>query len=988
MKQQLRFLMLMLLCTLYTGVWAKEVTDLLTITFTGISGTHYESWSGKTGASGAVYAGKSAGGNSSIQLNSTSPSGVVSTESGGKVKSLTVNWNKNTSNGRRLDIYGKNTAYGGSADLYNSSKQGTLLGSLTYDGTSPQTLTITGDYEFIGFRSNNGAVYLTSVEIIWSDDTGSEDPNPSGTTLLYEGFSGYTAANDYKTEIDTDYDNLDYKKWSSFSKVYVSGTNTAFDNGGCGKLGSSKAVGSMQANDIALTGSGTLTFYVKKYGSDTGTLNVTIGGATATETTTITPTADWTQHTFELTGATGHVSITFATSSQRAYIDEIKLVEGVRLPMPNIAPNGGQFIGSQAVTISTEEGSIYYTTDGSTPTAESTLYSEPFTITESSIVKAIAVSGEQTSNVATATFTKIETPVTIIEPTNGASVKVGTKVLIKYTGTVNTLYYAVNDDDYTNVEGTNYFPLFITEDMVVDDKVIIKAYHTVTVGGNTAQSEVVTVKYNVVNPEVSISPASTIFANTIDVILTATPEGASIYYTTDGSEPTAESTAYNEAITLDATTTIKAIAVFDGITSEVSEATFTKNIPVETSDQYVLLTKNDELQVDDKIIIVDRKNNNAMSTSQGASSSNRGHTSIANNYNNTEKTIITPTNDTQIVTLKQENEKWVLYCNYDNGYALYGGTGTNNSLELSNTEVIGGTKYTTNITIDDDANAYIYYDTDRYIMANNNNNNFATYKGTQTKVSIYRRQTVDAVNLYEKPSEFDISDDKNTIEKKENVTVNLYRSLTAGVWNAICLPFDMTKEQAKVLFGEGYKLEQFGGVEEENGNISLNFSTASEFKAGMPYIVMPTQSVAKKAVVVISGVNIDDDDPQVVEPQSGYTFQGFYNPTLLPAGDKQYIFIGANNQFSYPNADSSKNKSLRAFRCYFHLPQPLSADALSLSVDNQGIIDSISLIEVKGLGSNVTNNRVYSISGQCVGNSTDNLPKGIYIVNGRKFIVK
>ena len=53
--------------------------------------------------------------------------------------------------------------------------------------------------------------------------------------------------------------------------------------------------------------------------------------------------------------------------------------------------------------------------------------------------------------------------------------------------------------------------------------------------------------------------------------------GAQIRYTTDGSNPTSNSTLYNSAITLNATTTVKAIAIKDGVTSSVASATFTKS---------------------------------------------------------------------------------------------------------------------------------------------------------------------------------------------------------------------------------------------------------------------------------------------------------------------------------------------------------------------------------------------------------------------------
>lgn len=76
--------------------------------------------------------------------------------------------------------------------------------------------------------------------------------------------------------------------------------------------------------------------------------------------------------------------------------------------------------------------------------------------------------------------------------------------------------------------------------------------------------------------EKPVIAGDTPFDSSTEVTITAA-EGASIYYTNDGSTPTTASTAYSEALTLEATTTIKAIAVKGGITSEVASKTFTKN---------------------------------------------------------------------------------------------------------------------------------------------------------------------------------------------------------------------------------------------------------------------------------------------------------------------------------------------------------------------------------------------------------------------------
>ena len=62
------------------------------------------------------------------------------------------------------------------------------------------------------------------------------------------------------------------------------------------------------------------------------------------------------------------------------------------------------------------------------------------------------------------------------------------------------------------------------------------------------------------------------------------PAGATIHYTTDGSTPTSASTAYSEALTLTGTTTVKAVAVKDGVSSSVTSRTFTKGSGVGGSD--------------------------------------------------------------------------------------------------------------------------------------------------------------------------------------------------------------------------------------------------------------------------------------------------------------------------------------------------------------------------------------------------------------------
>ena len=87
-------------------------------------------------------------------------------------------------------------------------------------------------------------------------------------------------------------------------------------------------------------------------------------------------------------------------------------------------------------------------------------------------------------------------------------------------------------------------------------------------GGSSTSSETPTVNA----PSIS---GTTPFEETTEVTISG-PAGASIYYTLDGSTPTASSTQYSEALTLSDTTTVKAIAIKDGVSSSVATHTFTK----------------------------------------------------------------------------------------------------------------------------------------------------------------------------------------------------------------------------------------------------------------------------------------------------------------------------------------------------------------------------------------------------------------------------
>ena len=174
----LKTLLVMLVSFCSQTVWGQGqgVTDVLTSGCFTATGASYTNFEGVTLPSGAVYAGQTAKSSSgAFRLRATSPSGIVSTKSGGTLTSVRVTWNSNSTKGRTLEVYGKNTAYDSSADLFSTkTKMGTHLGSIVYDGTADAYLSINGEYTFVGLCSAKDAIYLDKIEITYGGEIKSQ----------------------------------------------------------------------------------------------------------------------------------------------------------------------------------------------------------------------------------------------------------------------------------------------------------------------------------------------------------------------------------------------------------------------------------------------------------------------------------------------------------------------------------------------------------------------------------------------------------------------------------------------------------------------------------------------------------------------------------------------------------------------------------------------------------------------------------------------
>ena len=140
---------------------SSTVTDEITSADLAATSSTYAGFSNVAITSRARYAGNSAkDGNNMRFRSSNSDSGLVSTTPGGKLKSVTITF---AADPRQIDIYGSTSGYESASDLYDSSRQGTKIGSLSDTGT----ITFGEEYRYVGIRSNNGYVSVSKIEIEW-----------------------------------------------------------------------------------------------------------------------------------------------------------------------------------------------------------------------------------------------------------------------------------------------------------------------------------------------------------------------------------------------------------------------------------------------------------------------------------------------------------------------------------------------------------------------------------------------------------------------------------------------------------------------------------------------------------------------------------------------------------------------------------------------------------------------------------------------------
>lgn len=273
------------------------------------------------------------------------------------------------------------------------------------------------------------------------------------------------------------------------------------------------------------------------------------------------------------------------------------------------------------------------------------------------------------------------------------------------------------------------------------------------------------------------------------------------------------------------------------------------------------------------------------------------------------------------------------------------------------------------------------------------------------------------------------------VDDSQSYPMVLERGFTAGQWNSFILPVDMSAQQVKKAFGGGTKLSKIVGMNKETNWYRLNFQSvdlkddkAEGIVAGTLYIIKPALAPSEEAseespakftvrnmtdkTITIkkpyylinqmalktkpeneNGIVKQENVPGNDEITGKLTFKGTYTNQTTKVIPAHSFVLSSKTGVWY--LTTSESYTVKGFRTWIET-EKLTSDA-QVSVFNDGVemgggeVTGISNV-LNDLGINANKaNKVYSINGQLVRSgsaSLEGLAKGVYIVNGNKYIVK
>ena len=536
---------------------------------------------------------------------------------------------------------------------------------------------------------------------------------------------------------------------------------------------------------------------------------------------------------------------------------------------PTFSLAAGTYTEAQSVTLAceTQGATIYYTTDGSTPTNASTQYTTAISVGETMTIKAVAIKDDKSSPVATATYT-INLPegentsktwdLSINETASASTAELtwtATYVDMVYakgtsTANANNYFPGTSGKSYTSTRFYTNGVLTITPKNKQITSIAFAATSSnyasalanstwtnataeangtnvvVTAAGAGAVSAVigatcgittVQVTYTNIDASIPATPTFSVAAGTYtsaqSVELSCETQGATIYYTLDGSDPDNTKAQYSDAISVEESMTIKAIAIKDDKSSAVATAAYTINIPKLPEDgtgtTYAKITSADDLTNGEYLIVYENVAgsvafNGALETLDAVSNTvvviaSNGSIAGTESIDNATFTIAAKEGG---YSIKSSSNKYIGFTNYNNGLSASDEDAFTNSISFDQDGAVIG----------------ITFDAGTITLRYNNTSNQTRFR--------YYKSGQQAIQLYKKEPDYT-------------------RSITAGQFGTICLP-NSGRIEGATIFEIAHKKE---------GKIFFDEISEATMVAGRPYIFYPNNGASKLKVYYTGSEN-------------------------------------------------------------------------------------------------------------------------------------
>lgn len=224
-------------------------------------------------------------------------------------------------------------------------------------------------------------------------------------------------------------------------------------------------------------------------------------------------------------------------------------------------------------------------------------------------------------------------------------------------------------------------------------------------------------------------------------------------------------------------------------------------------------------------------------------------------------------------------------------------------------------------------------------------------------------------------------------------SIKIDRSFDAdGGWYSICLPFSLTADDINKQF-KGAEFQEFNGVEQQDKTINLKFKKVTTTEAGKPYLIKPKKDITAADLTFINKL-IEQTTPVDVnhkldsDANKTFTFKGVFSPFTANSeelADKDIKFLSGEKGLDLVSPNGTG--TMKCYSAYFVFPGKKGIVETEAKITNH---DEATAVQPVKRQEAETEHVVFSISGQKVAKvkNASQLPKGVYIINKKRIMVK